>query len=202
MPIVALGLCYSGPLAGGERLLESIQILGAPLVNQIRPMSYLEVISMLDAMVPRGRHYYSKARSLYMLSEELFDAMIEAHTARPSPWTQIVLQHVHGAASRVGPTETAFALRKEYHSLQIMASWAAEETLKADTAITWVRGLWAATEPYASRGTYINFLGSEEDESAAVRASYGPNYERLVQIKNTYDPTNFFHLNHNIKPTR
>jgi FAD/FMN-containing dehydrogenase len=65
-----------------------------------------------------------------------------------------------------------------------------------------VRGLWTATEPFANSGTYINFLGSEEDESAAVRASYGPNYERLVQVKNAYDPTNFFHLNHNIKPTR
>jgi len=201
LPIVALGLCSCGPLAESQRLLDPIKSLGTPLVNQIRPMSYLEVISMLDALVPRGRHYYSKARSLDTLSEELFDAMIEAHTVRPSPWTQIVLQHVHGATSRVGPTETAFALRKEYHSMQIMVSWTAEEALTADTTINWVRDLWTAAEPFASSGTYINFLGSEEDESAAVRASYGPNYERLVQVKNAYDPTNFFHLNHNIKPT-
>ena len=201
LPMVALGLCYCGSLAEGEQLLEPIKTLGTPLVNQIRPMSYLEVISMLDGIVPRGRHYYSKARSLSTLNEELFDVLIEAHTARPSPWTQIVLQHVHGATSRVGLTETAFALRKEYHSLQIMASWTEDEARKADTAITWARDLWTAAEPFATSGTSINFLGSEEDESAAVRASYGPNYERLVRIKNTYDPTNFFHLNHNIKPT-
>ena len=202
LPMVALGLCYGGPLSEGERLLEPIKALGAPLANQIRPMSYLEVISMLDGIVPRGRHYYSKARSLSTLTEELFDTLIEAHTARPSPWTQIVLQHVHGAASRVGATETAFALRKAYHSLQIMASRTADEALAADTMITWVRDLWTAAEPFASSGTYINFLGSEEDESAAVRASYGLNYERLVRVKNAYDPTNFFHLNHNIEPTR
>jgi FAD binding domain len=132
VPIVTLGLCYCGTLAEGERLLEPIKTLGTPLVNLIRPMSYLEVISMLDAIVPSGRHYYSKARSLDTLSEELFDIMIKTHTARPSPWTQIVLQHVHGATSRVSPTETAFALRKEYHSLQIMASWTENEALEAD----------------------------------------------------------------------
>jgi FAD binding domain/Berberine and berberine like len=201
LPMVTLVPCYSGPLAQGERLLEPLRRLGTPLVNLIRPMSYLEVVSMLDPIVPRGRHYYSKAHSLNTLSEELFDTMIDAHSARPSPWTQIVLQHIHGAASRVGPAETAFALREEYHSLQIMASWSGDEALEADKQIKWTRGLWSATEPFATSGTYINFLGSEEDESAAVRASYGPNYERLVRVKNAYDPTNFFHLNHNIKPT-
>jgi hypothetical protein len=200
-PVVALIPCYCGSLSEGQRLLEPIKTLGTPLVNLLRPMSYLEVISMLDAIVPRGRHYYSKACSVNTLSEELFDTMIEAHAVRPSPWTQIVFQHVHGATSRVGPTETAFALREEYHSLQIMASWTADEAREADTQIKWVRDFWTATEPFASSGTYINFLGSEEDEAAAVRSSYGPNYERLVRVKNAYDPTNFFHLNHNIKPT-
>src|SRR5438067_1238670 len=95
LPMVALALCYCAPLTEGERLLEPIKTLGAPLVNLIRPMSYLEVISMLEGIVPRGRHYYSKAHSLNTPSEELFDTMIKAHTARPSPWTQIVLQHVH-----------------------------------------------------------------------------------------------------------
>jgi FAD/FMN-containing dehydrogenase len=200
-PMAALALCYCGPLAEGERLHNLVRTVSSPQVDLVRPMSYLEVISMLDAIVPRGRHYYSKAHSLPTLSEELFDTMIQAHTTRTSPWTQIVLQHVHGAVSRVDPAATAFALRKEYHSLQIMIGWE-EADHKADTHIGWARDLWRATEPFATSGTYINFLGSEEDESAAVRASYGPNYERLVQVKNAYDPSNFFHLNHNIKPTR
>ncbi len=200
-PMLALGLCYCGSLTEGERLLEPIRTASAPLADMVRPMSYLELISMLDAFVPAGRCYYSKAHSLPTLSEELFDAIIKAHTSRPAPWTQIVLQHVHGAASRVDPTATAFALRQDYHSLQIMIVWE-EAAREADRQIGWVRNLWRATEPFASSGTYINFLGSEEDESAAVRASYGPNYERLVHVKNAYDPTNFFHVNHNIKPTR
>jgi hypothetical protein len=201
LPIIALALCYCGPLTEGERLVEHFKTLGAPLANLIRPMSYLELVSMLNPIVPRGRHYYSKAHSLKVPTDEVFEIMIDYNSARPSPWTQIVLQHVHGATSRVDPAETAFALRKEYHSLQIMASWSEDAPREADTHIKWVRSLWMATEPFAISGTYINFLGSEEDESAAVRASYGPNYERLVQVKNAYDPTNFFHLNHNIKPT-
>ncbi len=200
LPMVALVPCYCGSLAQGQRLLEPLRRLGTPLVNLVRPMSYLELVSMLDPIVPRGRHYYSKAHSLKSPTDEVFEIMIEAHSGRPSPWTQIVLQHIHGTASRVEPTATAFALREEYHSLQIMASWT-EDATEADTHIKWARGLWTATEPFATSGTYINFLGSEEDEAAAVRASYGANYERLVCVKNAYDPTNFFHLNHNIKPT-
>jgi hypothetical protein len=71
---------------------------------------------------------------------------------------------------------------------------------RADASIRWVRGLWEQTKPFAAEGTYINFLVGDEGVSS-VRASYGVNYERLVALKNTYDPTNFFHLNHNIKPT-
>jgi FAD binding domain/Berberine and berberine like len=201
LPMVALVPCYCGPLSEGERLLEPLRRLGTPLVKQIRPMSYLELVSMLDPIVPAGRHYYSKAHSLKIPTDEVFETMIDYNSGRPSPWTQIVLQHIHGATSRVGPTETAFALRDEHHSLQIMASWTEDKAREADTQIIWARDLWTATEPFATSGTYINFLGSEEDGSAVVRASYGANYERLVRIKNTYDPTNFFHLNHNIKPT-
>jgi hypothetical protein len=201
LPMVALVPCYCGSLAVGERLLEPLRRLGTPLFNLIGPMSYLELVSMLDPIVPRGRHYYSKALSLKVPTDEVFEIMIDYHSARPSPWTQIVLQHVHGAASRVDPFATAFALREEYHSLQIQTSWSEDAPREADMHTMWVRGLWGETRPFATSGTYINFLASEGDELASVRASYGPNYERLLRVKKRYDPTNFFHHNQNIKPT-
>jgi FAD binding domain/Berberine and berberine like len=200
LPMVAFGVCYCGDIGEGQQLIEPLKHYGSPLVDFVRPMSYLELITMLDTNVPRGRHYFSKTHSLKVLTDDVFQAIIDAHATRPSPWTQIVLQHVHGATSRVDPAATAFALRDEYHFLQIMASWSEDEASEAETRIQWVRDLARAAEPYALSGTYINFLGSEEDESTAVWASYGSNYERLVQVKNTYDPTNFFHFNHNIKP--
>jgi len=200
LPAVALALCYCGSLEKGEQVIEPIKHYGSPLIDLIRPMSYLEVISLFNATAPAGRHYYSKAHSLKALDDELFKRIIEAGSALPSPWTQVILQHVHGAASRVRPTETAFALRDEYYDLQLMTSWNEEMASRADAAIRWVRRLWEQTKPFAAEGTYINFLSGDEGASS-VRASYGVNYERLVTLKNTYDPTNFFHLNHNIKPT-
>lgn len=201
LPMIALVPCYCGPLEEGERFVESIRALGSPLVDLIRPMSYLELISILDALVPRGRHYYSKARSLQNLSDEMLETVLDYGLARPSPLAQVVLQHVHGTASRVDPTETAFALRDEHYSLQIMTSWVEDTANEADTHIKWTRALWTAMEPFAMDGTYINFLGSESEGLAPVQASYGANYERLVTLKNKYDPTNFFRINQNIKPT-
>ncbi len=195
----ALVLCYCGPLEEGERLIEPVRTFGSPLVDAIRPMSYLELISMLDAFVPRGRHYYSKACSLKHLNDEALKMIIDYGSASPSPLTQVILQHVHGAASRVDPAGTAFALREEHYPLQIMTAW--DEDTASDTYIQWTRALWKAMEPFAVDGTYINFLGSDEEGPAPVRASYGANYERLVALKNGYDPTNFFHINQNIKPT-
>ena len=108
----------------------------------------------------------------------------------------MLIQHVHGAASRVGPTETAFALRDESYVLSIVAAW---EDGQADRHRGWTDKFWAAMQPFASSGVYINFLNDERD--GIVQASYGVNYERLVALKNKYDPTNFFSLNQNIRPT-
>jgi hypothetical protein len=197
----ALVLCYCGPLEEGERLIEPVRTFGSPLIETIRPMSYLELISMLDAFVPRGRHYYSKAHSLKQLDDEALKTITDYSSACPAPLTQVILQHVHSAAIRVDPTQAAFALREEHYPLQIMTAWDQGTASEADTYIRWTRAFWTAMEPFAANGTYINFLGSEEEGLAPVRASYGINYERLVALKNKYDRTNFFHLNQNIKPT-
>jgi FAD/FMN-containing dehydrogenase len=195
----AIGVCYCGSLEEGERLIAPVRTFGQPLADMIRPMSYVELISMLDAGVPRGHFYYSKAHSLKQLDDEALQIMFDYSTMRTTPAEQITLQHVHGAASRIGPTETAFALREEHYAFQIMTGWNGEGTAdRADVHINWTRRLWAEIEPFATAETYSNYL--EDEGEPKVRTSYGANYERLVRVKNTYDPTNFFHLNHNIKP--
>jgi hypothetical protein len=198
LPVVSISLCYCGPLEEGERLIAPVRTFGQPIVDLIRPMSYLELISMLDAVVPRGRHYYSKARSLKQLSDEALETMIEYRSARPSPLALIVINHVHGAACRVGPTETAFALREEHYAVQIMTAW---EEGEASKYITWARACWTALEPFATREAYLNLMSDAGEEPVLVQTAYGANYERLVALKITYDPTNVFQINQNIKPT-
>ena len=110
-----------------------------------------------------------------------------------------MIQHVHGAVRRVSPTATAFALRDVPYVMNTVAEWPAEEAQQADRHTQWVRTFQAALLPFTSKGVYTNFLGDEGEEQ--IRASYGINYERLVALKNRYDPTNVFRFNQNIKPT-
>lgn len=94
----------------------------------------------------------------------------------------------------IGPGDDSYDSACRLH---ILTAWNEGTTSKAGTHIRWTRDLWAATAPFAVDETYANYL-TDEDE-ACVQAGHGANYERLVRVKNTYDPTNFFHINQNIK---
>jgi FAD/FMN-containing dehydrogenase len=196
LPTIAINLCYCGSLEEGERAVSPLRAFGNPLVDLVRPRSYLKMISLADAGAPAGRHYYEKARTLKSLSDEAIEAIATYGSSCTSPHSLVLIQHVHGAASRVASTETAFALREESYVTSIVAAW---EGGAADRHIGWARACWSALEPFASSGVYVNFLGDEGE--GRVRASYRGNYERLVALKNHYDPTNFFAYNQNIKPT-
>jgi FAD/FMN-containing dehydrogenase len=110
----------------------------------------------------------------------------------------VLVQHVHGVACRIAPTETAVSvLRSESYDISIVSAW---EHGDAQRHIEWTRAFWTALEPFANSGVYINVLTDDETEER-IRASYGINYERLVALKNMYDPTNLFRMNQNIRPT-
>jgi len=196
LPAIAISLCYCGPIEEGERAVAPLRTFDVPLVDLIRPRSYLKMVTQADMGAPAGRHYYEKASTLLDLSDEAIEALVEYGATCTSPWSQILIQHVHGAASRVGPTETAFAQRGESYVICMVAAWDGSE---ASQHMAWTRTCWKALERYATSGVYVNFLGQEGE--GRVQAAYGVNYERLVALKNTYDPSNFFQLNQNIKPT-
>ena len=197
LPAAEITLCYTGSLEEGERSIEVLRKFGAPIVDMIHPKSYLKTVSMLRA-APVGRRYYERSSTLEQLSDEAIDLIVEYGRARTSPFSQVLIQHIHGAASRVPPTGTAFAQRHESYILGMFAAWTDTDD-EAQKHMEWTRSFWTATRRFASPGVYVNFLGDEGDER--IRASYGVNYERLVALKNRYDPTNFFHLNQNIQPT-
>jgi len=177
-------------------LLAPLRAFGTPLADMIRPMSYLETVHMLDAGSPDGRKYYDRANSLTKLNDEVIATIADYAATRTSPFSQILIQHIHGAAARIDPAATAaHALRGEQFLLGIVAAWEDDD---AETHQSWVRAFWSDTRQFARAGTYVNFMS--EDEGERVRSSYGPNYERLASIKAKYDPSNVFRLNQNIKP--
>jgi FAD/FMN-containing dehydrogenase len=198
-PVIMIALCYcGGSLEEGERLIAPVRKFGPPLADLIRPMSYLDLTTMIDATSLAGRHYYEKSSSLKGLSDEAIERIAHYGSTVTSPLTVVMVQHVHGAVCRIAPTETAVsALRDESYVITIISTWEHDDPQRH---IEWTRAFWTALEPFATSGVYINYLTGDEKEGR-VRASYGVNYERLVALKNRYDPANLFRMNQNIKPT-
>jgi FAD/FMN-containing dehydrogenase len=197
-PVIALPVCYNGPLAEGEQILAKLRHLGTPLADDIGPKSYVEVQNMLDpAAFPHGMERYWKSSFLKNPGDNVLDLAYEYASQMTSPLSMILLYLVHGAPSRVTPQATAFGLRDDLWNLDVIGQWL--DPAEADQHVKWVRECWGALEPYATGGVYVNHLGADEPER--VRAAYGNNYDRLVQVKQTYDPTNFFRQNQNIRPT-
>jgi len=195
-PVAAMVACYHGPFEEGERVLAPLRAFGPPLVDLIRPMSYLELVHILDAGAPDGRRYYEKGNSLPELTDEAIATIADFGAMRTSPFSQALIQHIHGVAARVDPAATAaHTLRGEQYVLGMIAAW---DDGDDKTHIAWSRAFWKETRPFAKEGVYVNFMN--DDSAERVRAAYGSNYARLAAIKSKYDPENVFRLNQNIAP--
>ncbi|HEY7316682.1 MAG TPA: FAD-binding oxidoreductase [Candidatus Binatia bacterium] len=195
--IAAVIVCHCGPLAEAETALQPIKKFGIPILDSIGPTSYEETNRMLDAGFPRGALNYWKSHFMSELSDQAIDTLVSQFAACPSPMSGLVLEHIHGAATRVGMSETAFPHRREGYNLLIVSEWLDP----ADNArnIAWARESYDLMRPSFAAGRYVNYLG-DDDGKDAVAAAYGPNYQRLRMLKAKYDPTNLFHLNQNIRP--
>jgi hypothetical protein len=141
-------------------------------------------------------NYYFKCPFLCELSDKAIQTIVEYSESLPTEQTQVVLEHMHGVASRVPATATAFGLRRIQYSINIMPAW--NDPALAEKCIDWARGFASALEAFGASDSYVNYLDNEG--AAAVRAAYGVNYERLTQLKKKYDPENFFRFNQNIAP--
>jgi FAD/FMN-containing dehydrogenase len=194
--VVAIAVCYSGPLAEGERLIAPVRQFGPPLEDQIRPMAYTELQSMLDATSPPGQQYYFKAHFLREISDDAIDILIDHFTHVSSPLSMLFFQQTGGAMQR---GNTAYAHRDALYNLLLLAQWL--DPGESERHVRWSRDLWQALRPYATGGVYVNDIGQEADEGAdQVRAAYSTNYQRLATLKQKYDPANLFRHNQNIKP--
>jgi FAD/FMN-containing dehydrogenase len=194
--MVAIGVCYNGPIAEGERLIAPVRRFGPPLADEIHPMAYTELQTMLDPVVPPRHQYYEKAHFLRAISDDAIDILVDGFAGVPSPLSVPFFQQTGGAAQR---GHTAYAHRDALYNLILIAQWL--DPAESERHVRWTRELWQALQPYATGGIYVNDMGREEEDGAdQVKAAYGANYQRLAELKQKYDPMNLFRHNQNIKP--
>jgi len=189
--------CYTGPLERADETFKPIRRFGPPVLDLVGPLPHPALQSMFDALYPPGLQWYWRADFVNELSDDAIALHVKYGSQLPTMHSSMHLYPINGAVHRVGKRNTAFSYRD--------ATWA-EVIVGVDPdpanngrIISWTKEYFDALHPYSAGGAYVNFMMDEGQER--VKATYGENYDRLVDIKNKYDPTNLFRVNQNIRPT-
>lgn len=197
--VIAAGV-YAGDLQEGMRVLQPLREFGAPLGEIVGEIPYRIVQRAFDPFFPNTGEVISYWKSLYLgyLNDAAIEIMADSAENRSSPSTMVFVQRLGGAVRRLRPDETAFAMRDAAFVMNFMGNW--RDARETPRHVAWVREAWKRLSPHSTGAVYMNYLGREErDADSLARATFGANYDRLVQIKAKYDPTNLFRLNHSIK---
>jgi FAD/FMN-containing dehydrogenase len=197
MKLSALVVFHTGDSEQAEQDLAPFKTWGSPLMVEVGRMPYPVMNTLLDAGYPTGSLNYWLSSFTRGLPDGLLDTMAERFASVPSPMTAIMLEHFHGAVTRVGVTDTAVPHRAEGWNLLIPSVWV--DPAATGENIAWTRETHRAFGPHLDEARWLNYLGDDQ-LGDAVRAAYGPNYQRLLDVKRRYDPENVFHHNHNIDP--
>jgi len=188
--------CYTGPHESADETLEPIKTFGSPLVVGLHEMPFNVLQSAFDGLYPAGLQWYWRSDFFREISDEAIDVHCKYGALLPTGHSTMHLYPVDGAAARVDSTATAFAYRDGGWSSVIVG---VDPDPANNQAITkWTRDYWDELHPMSAGSAYVNFLMEEGEDR--VRASYGPNYERLAGIKAHYDPQNVLRVNQNIRP--
>jgi FAD/FMN-containing dehydrogenase len=194
--IVVLALCYTGDPGEGEKLIAPLRRFGAAHGEHVGVQPYVAWQQAFDPLLARGARNYWKSHNFTRLSDGAIDAIVEYAGKLPSPHCEIFVGTVGGQTARVAPDAMAYSSRDANYVMNVHGRW--ESAAEDERCIGWAREFFAKSQPFASGGAYINFL--TEDETERVAFAYGAMYNRLVELKKKYDPTNFFRMNQNIKP--
>ncbi len=196
-PMVAIALCYTGPLERGPELIAPLRQALPPAIDLAGPLPYAGLQTMFDASAPSGIRSYWKTEFLPELSDGVVAVLVEHARRMPAPFAAIHIHHVEGAVRRAPGGATAYAHRDAPFVLNIVGLWM--DPAQTEAHEQWVRAFGQAIRPLGTGAAYLNFLGNEGEDR--VRAAYDEaSYARLLELKWRYDPTNLFRLNQNIKP--
>ena len=191
-------VAHVGTAEEAEKELAPLLAFGSPLDVQVGPMPYTVLNSLLDDGFPKGALNYWKSSFLSGLPDEAIEAMARDYASCPSPMSKVIIEHFHGAVARVSVEATAVPHREDGYNFLIASVWTDPAT--TDENIAWTRAAFESVQPYAAARRYVNYLAGDDSGEDPVRSAYGPNYDRLVELKAKYDPDNLFHLNFNIAP--
>ena len=194
--ITAVLQCHTGDPGDAEAESKAARKLGPALLDTITPMPYSMVNRLSDASFPRGALNYWKAAYLKDLTPDAISMLVAAYDEVPSPMSCIVIEYLHGAATRVASDATAFPHRSPGFSVLVLGQWL--DPRESDANIGWTRDTFEALRPFTRTGHYVNYLSA--DDAGLVRDAYTTNWERLVDVKRRYDPNNIFKGNQNIDP--
>jgi hypothetical protein len=194
--VVVFDVCHSGTQAEAEQELAGLRKIGKPVVDGLRPVTYVDLQRAGDDDYPHGRRYYVKSGFVSGLSGSLIDTCVGYLEGAPLPGGVLVFVHQGGAIARVKRDATAFYHREAPHSVMLVAAW--ENAADTERNTQWLRTGWQAIEPHTD-GFYVNDV-AQDDAERRIRGTYGSNYPRLAALKRKYDPDNLFRLNANIKP--
>ena len=187
---------WTGDLQQGEETFRPIRAFKKAALDLVGPLPQPTLQSMFDGLYPPGLQWYWRADFVRELSDEAIAQHVKFANALPTMHSTMHLYPINGAAGRVGRHETAWNYR-DANWTQVMVG-VDPDPANNEKTISWTKSYWDALHPYSAGGAYVNFMMDEGEER--VKATYGDNYKRLVEIKNKYDPENLFRVNQNIRP--
>ncbi len=188
--------CYTGDLDQAEEVFKPIRAVKTPALDFVGPMPFPALQTMFDGLYPPGLQWYWKADFAKDLNKEAIKLHAQYGRKMPTPLSSMHIYPVNGAASRINKNETAWNFRNANYAVVIVG--VDSDPANNDKTISWAKDYWASLHPHSSGAAYINFMMEEGDER--IKATYGDNYKKLVEVKTQYDPQNLFRVNQNIQP--
>ncbi len=194
--ILVLALCYLGAEENGRKFIAPLAEFGKVLGQHVGMQPFTAWQQAFDPLLTPGARNYWKSHNFLELKDGLLNTLVDFAGELPSPHCELFLAQLGGQVGRVAADATAFGNRDANFVMNVHGRW--NSPAEDQAGIAWAREVYRATLPFATGGAYSNFLTAEETDR--VKSAFGSNYARLAQIKQTYDPGNFFRLNQNIRP--
>ena len=191
--------CHAGSEAEATKAMAPLMdATPEPLMHGVQSMPHAMLQSAFDGIYTPGDQWYWRADFVDEIPDEAVSLHARFGSHLPSMKSTMHMYPVDGAAHDLAPSDTAWSYRD--------ATWGSvfagvdPEASNADAIRKWTIEYHEALHPYSAGGAYVNMMMDEGEER--VRASYRDNYDRLADVKRTYDPDNLFRINQNIRPAR